>query len=74
MKVLCYLPGNEISIDFKDPPEDENFFLYQYKAYEKRLTGEYGVLRNGMLVPNLIIHGWTKDYYTYTCDSRCWKN
>ena len=29
-----YLPGNEISIDFKDPSEDENF-LYQYKAYEK---------------------------------------
>ena len=71
-----YLPGNEIFIDFNDPPEDENFFLYQYKAYEKETyckVCEYGVLRNGECLSQFDNPRLTKDYYTYTCDSRCWK-
>ena len=24
-----YIPGNEITIDFQDPLEENNFFLYQ---------------------------------------------
>ena len=36
-----YLPGNEISIDFKDPPEDENFFFTNIKHMKKRLTVKY---------------------------------
>ena len=71
-----YLPGNEISIDFQDPPDDENFFLYQYKAYEKETyckVCEYGVLRNGECLSQFDNPRLTKDYYTYTCDSRCWK-
>ena len=71
-----YLPGHEITIDFQDPPEAENFFLYQYKAYEREIyckICEYGVLRNGECLSQIDNPRLTKDYYTYTCDSQCWR-
>ena len=71
-----YLSGHEIRIDFQDPPDQNNFFLYRYKAFEKELyckLCEYGVLRDGKCLSQINNPFLTKEYYTYLCDTPCWK-
>ena len=71
-----YIPGNEITIDFQDPLEENNFFLYQYRGYEKEVyckICEYGVLRDQECFSQINNPLLTKDYYTYLCDIPCWK-
>ena len=71
-----YIPGNEITIDFQDPVEDNNFFLYQYRGYEREVyckICEYGVLRDQECFSQINNPLLTKDYYTYLCDIPCWK-
>ena len=71
-----YIPGHEIKINFQDPPEERNFFLYQYRAYQKELyckICENGVLRDGECLSQINNPLLTKEYYTYSCDQLCWK-
>ena len=71
-----YIPGNEITIDFQDPLEENNFFLYQYRGYEREVyckICEYGVLRDQECFSQINNPLLTKDYYTYLCDVPCWK-
>ena len=71
-----YIPGHEIKIDFQDPPDEKNFFLYQYRAYQEELyckICENGILRDGECLSQINNPLLTKEYYTYNCDQRCWK-
>jgi hypothetical protein len=71
-----YIPGHEIKIDFQDPPDEKNFFLYQYRAYQEELyckICENGILRDGECLSQINNPLLTKEYYTYICDQRCWK-
>ena len=71
-----YVPGHEIRIDFLDPADQKNYFLYQYRAYEKERfcqICELGVFRNGECLTQVNNPLLTKDYYTYACDKSCWK-
>lgn len=71
-----YISGDEIKIDFQDPPEEKNFYLFQYRAYQEELYCKIcyeGVLRNGECLSQSDNPLLTKDYYTYLCDQRCWK-
>ena len=71
-----YISGDEVKIDFQDPPEERNFYLFQYRAYQEELYCKIcydGVLRNGECLSQSNNPLLTKDYYTYLCDQRCWK-
>lgn len=70
-----FAPGHRILISFQEPADQENFYYYEYKSYE---TEAYcvicitGVLRNGECISTAGIR-WAKPYFTYYCDSPCWK-
>lgn len=71
-----YISGDEIKINFQDPPEERNFYLFQYRAYQEELYCKIcydGVLRNGECLSQSNNPLLTKEYYTYLCDQRCWK-
>ena len=59
----------------KTLPKMKTFFFTNIKHMKKRLTVKYVnmVLRNGECLSQFDNPRLTKDYYTYTCDSRCWK-
>ena len=70
-----FIPGHEIRIDFQEPSEKDNFYYFQYRAYEKELycaLCNNGVLRFGECVSQ-IDNPLAKEYYTYLCDQTCWK-
>ena len=70
-----FAPGHRILISFQEPADQENFYYYEYRSYE---TEAYcvicitGVLRNGECISTAGIR-WAKPYFTYYCDSPCWK-
>ena len=71
-----YIPGDEIKIDFQDPSDQKNYFLYQYRAYQEELYCKIclnGILRDGECLSQVNNPLLTKEYYTYICDQRCWK-
>ncbi len=68
-----YVPGHTILIDFDDPPNEENYYYWNFKSYEKLKICEtciQGVFRNGIcLTDNNAIEYY---YYNYDCESSCW--
>ena len=71
-----YIPGHEIKIDFQDPVEEKNYYLYQFRAYEEELycqICEIGIFRGGECVSQANNSLYEKEYYTYECDKNCWK-
>ena len=71
-----YIPGHEIKIDFQDPVEEKNYYLYQFRAYEEELycqICEIGIFREGECVSQADNPLYEKEYYTYQCDKNCWK-
>ena len=71
-----YVPGHELKIDFQDPVEEKNYYLYQFRAYEEELycqICEVGIFREGECVSQLNNPLYAKEYYTYQCDKSCWK-
>ena len=70
-----YIAGHEISIDFQEPEEEQNFYYYQYRSFEKEKYCKLcnnGVYRFGECISQ-IDNPQAKDYYTYLCDQTCWK-
>lgn len=71
-----YIPGDVITIDFQDPSDQKNFFLYQYSAYEEEMYCKIclnGIYRDGECLSQQNNPLLTKEYYTYICDQLCWK-
>jgi len=70
-----YIAGHEVSVDFQEPKNEENFYYFQYRGFEKELyckRCDYGIYRSGECVSQ-INNPLAKDYYTYLCDQTCWK-
>lgn len=73
-EVERYVPGHVISVDFNDPPNEDNYYYWNFRSYEKlkycKLC-ENGIFRNGICIPNTEgVNG--KSYYDYYCSSDCW--
>ncbi len=70
-----YIAGHEISIDFQEPEDEQNFYYFQYRGFEKEIyckLCDNGVYRSGNCVSQ-IENPLAKEYYTYLCDQSCWK-
>ena len=70
-----FAPGHKILISFQEPPDNENYYYYEYKSYETEaycIICNAGVLRNGECLSTAGIR-WARPYFTYNCDSPCWK-
>ncbi len=70
-----FVPGHALTVDFDDPAGRENYYYWNFTAFEKiiycdRCDG--GKLRNGECVPNEN-GGFLQPYYLYACDSDCWR-
>ena len=67
-----YIAGHEISIDFEDPEEEQNFYYFQYRGFEKEIYCKLcnrGIYRSGECVSQ-INNPLAKEYYNYLCDQR----
>ena len=67
-----FVHGHRVSLDWHDPPDEENFYLWKYKTYEPLIvceTCERGVFRNGSceIRPN------SGRYFDYYCDTSCFQ-
>ena len=70
-----FAPGHRILISFQEPEDQENYYYYEYKSYETEpycVICNAGVLRNGECISTAGIR-WARPYFTYNCDSPCWK-
>lgn len=71
------VPGHSISVDFDDPPNQRNYYYWNFRSFEKRPICEVctGHFRDG------VCNVWNSDlepgpdpgYYTYICESDCWR-
>lgn len=70
-----FIPGHFISIDIDDPVDEENFYFWKYRSFEKILTCEScdnSIFRNGKCSENPYKTG--NDYVVeYSCDGDCWQ-
>ncbi|MBC2838739.1 DUF4249 domain-containing protein [Robiginitalea sp. SC105] len=73
------VPGHRISVDFQDPPGEENYYFWQFRSYEQlvycQVCYNYSVYRDGeCFTPNPDNPGPPlKEYYTYSCEEACWQ-
>lgn len=70
-----YIPGHEIRVNFQEPEQQDNYYYFQYRAYEKEMYCKIcynGVFRSGECLSQ-IGNPAAKDYYTYLCNKTCWK-
>ena len=73
------VPGHELRIDFQDPSDEENSYLWQFRSYEPlticATCVDLTILREGECInpfpnsPNSPL----KRYYTYSCEGPCWQ-
>jgi len=69
-----FVPGHSVSVDFADPPNEENFYFWSFRSFEHLViceSCENGIFRNGECEPNPIGSN-RRDLYEYECDSDCW--
>ena len=67
-------PGHSINIDWQDPADTDNFYLWRYKTYEQLFvckTCVKGVFRNGECDQS--VPPWGPDYFNYRCFPTCWQ-
>ncbi|MAD30212.1 MAG: DUF4249 family protein [Flavobacteriaceae bacterium] len=71
-----YIPGDVIKIDFQDPVDQKNFYLFQYRAYQEEMycrICDESILRDGNCLEEPNNPFLLNKYFTYICDERCWK-
>lgn len=70
-----YSPGHSINISFTDPADNENYYYWRYKSYEKQVyclkCPQETIYRDGECrafpdTPGLLT-------YDYQCESDCWR-
>lgn len=75
----AFVPGHEITTSFNDPGDEENFYYWRFRSFEKliycRECYNYTIYRNGeCFQPNPNDGGPPlKEYYTYSCEEDCWR-
>jgi len=70
-----FVPGHEVSIDFEDPADNENYYYWTYKTYENLDFCEKcfeAIWRNGECIPTEIARFRVR-YFDYACDIDCWR-
>ena len=74
-----FVPGHSISIDLNDPADEQNYYLWKYRSFEKLLiceTCENQIFRDGKCIdvendPNEGLENLGEaDYY---CEGDCWR-
>ena len=80
-----FVPGHAITVTFDDPPEEDNFYFWRFRSFERLVicaVCENGVYREGQCLSfdqyrsrfGLNINESAADpQYTYTCASDCWQ-
>lgn len=80
-----FVPGHAITVTFDDPPEEDNFYFWRFRSFERLVTCavcENGVYREGQCLSfdqyNSRFGGGLDvnsagPRYTYTCASDCWQ-
>ena len=69
-----FIPGHSIRLDWKDPPGEDNYYLWKYQTYEPQIvckTCERGIYRDGKCQD--LTAGFIPPYYDYLCDPTCWR-
>mgnify|MGYP003669841594 CR=1 FL=1 len=70
-----FVPGHEISVNFDDPVDGQNYYYWSYRAFENLVFCEKcieGVFRNGKC-QSVTNNSRRKSYYDYVCDVDCWQ-
>ena len=73
------VPGHRISVSYDDPGDQENYYLWQFRSYERlfycQVCYNYTVLRDGECFDPypLTVGAPLQPYYTYTCEEACWQ-
>ncbi|MFC3971353.1 DUF4249 domain-containing protein [Maribacter confluentis] len=65
-------PGHTISLTFNDPIENENYYYWTFKSFEKLVVCQTcfdGIYRNETCQQTDVA---TPDYFNYLCDQECW--
>lgn len=73
-----FIPGHEISATFNDPPNDENYYYWRFKSFEKLINCktcyDYQIYREGTcIIVNPQASSIFEKYYTYECEEDCWE-
>lgn len=74
-----FVPGHEITATFEDPADEENYYYWRFRTYEKLIycneCYNYTIYRNSeCFQPNPNGGGPPlKEYYTYACETNCWR-
>lgn len=72
-----FVPGHELQVNFDDPLEEKNFYMWRFRSYERLKFCSYcenSISRDGECVPPPSEKiGRLKRYYDYYCDSNCWQ-
>ncbi|MEP3207843.1 MAG: DUF4249 domain-containing protein [Maribacter sp.] len=70
-----FVPGHQVSINFSDPPDSENYYYWTYKSFENLDYCEQcveSIWRNGECTP-VEIARFRSRYFDYACDIDCWR-
>ncbi|MCP3930772.1 MAG: DUF4249 domain-containing protein, partial [Bacteroidetes bacterium] len=69
-----FVPGHAVSIGWKDPAEEKNYYLWKYRSFEGLdicFTCDKGQLRGGVCEDTPQGPG-KAPYYDYLCKAPCW--
>ncbi len=70
-----FVPGHEVSIDFEDPANEDNYYYWSYRTYENLDFCEKcfeGIWRNNECTP-ANFESFRARYFDYACDIDCWR-
>lgn len=64
-----FAAGHQVLVSFDDPVEQDNFYYWRFKSYEKLIICQYcpfGKFRNGQCETNT-------EEFSYACETDCWR-
>lgn len=70
-----FIPGHQVSIDFQDPADTDNYYYWTYRSFENLEfceKCEMAIWRDGECQP-AELPGRGRRYYDYACDIDCWR-
>ena len=80
-----FVPGHSIAVTFNDPPQEDNFYLWRFRSFEKLVVCAScpgGVYRDDRCISfaafnaqcgSCLNESEAQPQYTYTCETDCWQ-